>query len=102
MMAHHGIGPDNQFEDVLKNVEFDDSKIKEQLKKFEKPRTYPDGRLGAMDDGELAIAITEKNGRVLIHFGKPIEWIGFTPEQAVEIAQSLWTYSNKAAEIEHN
>lgn len=51
-MAHHGIEPDDQFEDVLKNLQFDDSDIKSRLKKFEKPRAYPDGRLGAMDDGE--------------------------------------------------
>lgn len=98
-MAHHGLNPDE-------NV-FDEETLKELraklLKEFmqPKPRKYPDGRLGAEDDGELEVAITNKNGRVLMHFGKQIEWIGFTAEQAVEIAKCLFEHSNKAAEIEH-
>lgn len=50
---------------------------------------FPLGKLTAHDEGELAIAIGAKDGNVILDFGKPTVWIGFTPTQARLIAQSL-------------
>jgi hypothetical protein len=57
---------------------------------------FTHGRLNETDEGELQLAIGEENGRVVMNFGKPVAWIGFTPEQAMEIALSLMQHSNKA------
>ncbi len=52
---------------------------------------YPRGKLSEDDSGEIAIAIAAdpKTGTILIDFGKPTAWIGFTPRQAVELAEDL-------------
>ncbi len=50
---------------------------------------YPNGRLNEDDAGALAVAIGQENGAVTLAFPKPIAWIGFTPEQAVDIASTL-------------
>jgi hypothetical protein len=50
---------------------------------------YPNGKLNESDDGALAMTVGTDNGRVRIHFHKPIQWVAFPPEQAVELAQCL-------------
>ena len=59
---------------------------------------YPRGKLNDDDEGEIVmgIAADPKNGVVVMNFGKPTSWIGFTGEQAEQIAQSL---SEKALEL---
>lgn len=60
---------------------------------------HPDGKLNPNDEGALAVIIGEENGRVVIRFPKPIAWIGFTPEQAMDIAQSLITQARKCGSV---
>lgn len=50
---------------------------------------YPLGKLTEQDEGELRLAISHMEGKVILSFGKPVAWIGFTPEQADEIATFL-------------
>jgi len=50
---------------------------------------FPEGHLTKDDEGEIKVAIRSKEGKVVIDFGTPTAWIGFTPEQAVEVAQDL-------------
>lgn len=52
---------------------------------------YPNGKLDEHDEGEIKIAIAADpaNRCVRIDFGKPVAFIGFTPEQAREIADML-------------
>jgi hypothetical protein len=50
---------------------------------------YPNGRLNENDAGALAVSIGQEGGAVVMRFPKPVAWIGFTPEQSVEIAQML-------------
>lgn len=50
---------------------------------------FPDGKLNAQDEGALAVGIGHQDGRVVITFPKSVTWIGFTPDQAIDIAQSL-------------
>jgi hypothetical protein len=49
-------------------------------------RTYPEGKLNKHDEGELALKIGTEQGSVVIDFGKPTQWIGLPPDQAVEFA----------------
>jgi hypothetical protein len=46
-------------------------------------RNYSQGRIGANDDGDLAMAITADRAKniVIIDFGKPVTWMGLPPEQ---------------------
>lgn len=50
---------------------------------------FPNGKLTDDDEGEIAIGITTKDDVVIIDFGKPIAWIGFSKEQAKEIGELL-------------
>lgn len=57
---------------------------------------FPKGKIKEEDEGELAFAITSHKGRVVMDFGKPVQWLAVEPEMAVEIANSLIKY---AAEV---
>lgn len=50
---------------------------------------YPEGKLRDRDEGEIAFAVGAEQGKVVLNFGKPVAWIGFTPEQAMEIARLI-------------
>lgn len=50
---------------------------------------FPDGKLNNDDQGEIKIGVTVTDERVVIAFGKPVEWIGLTREQAIQIGQTL-------------
>lgn len=56
---------------------------------------YPDGKLRQDDEGAIAVAIGHERGRVTIQFPKPVAWIGFTPEEAIEIAETLVEHARK-------
>lgn len=72
-------------------------RFNEQVDKRAK-REYPDGRLGADDDGVLAFAIAADPAKkkIVIDFGKPVEWIAFGPSEANQLINMLKT---KLAEI---
>lgn len=50
---------------------------------------YPDGRLNSQDEGALPCMLGHENGAVVMKFPKPVAWIGFTPEQAIQMAQDF-------------
>lgn len=50
---------------------------------------FPAGKLNDADEGALAVGIGHQRGKVVVQFPKPVNWIGFTPEQAIEIAETL-------------
>lgn len=50
---------------------------------------YPNGRLNPADEGALAMAVGHEKGVVKLLFPKPVSWVGFTPEQAIDLAQDL-------------
>ena len=56
---------------------------------------YPDGKLNVQDEGAIALSIGEETGKVVIRFPKPVAWIGFTPQQALEIAETLIYHARK-------
>lgn len=95
-MAHHGQDP-KQFKDISGDFkEVTDPMA--LMKKFTKPPmipnlgatgNFPDGKITDDDEGEIRIGITRKDDTVVIDFGKPIAWIGFTKEQAKEIGETL-------------
>jgi hypothetical protein len=52
---------------------------------------FPRGKIHEADEGEIkiAVAVDRKTQTVLIDFGKPVTFIGFSAEQASEIADLL-------------
>lgn len=58
---------------------------------------FPDGKLSDNDEGEIMIGIAVYRGKVLFNFGKPVQGIGFTPEQAEQIGRDLINKAREAA-----
>ena len=56
---------------------------------------FPDGKLTPHDEGEIAIAVAELNGRLVMNFGKPIQSIGFTRQEALALRDRFTAYLGK-------
>ena len=50
---------------------------------------FPAGRLVPHDEGGLMFGVTVFQGRVILDFGKPIRSIGFTRDDALDLARIL-------------
>ena len=50
---------------------------------------FPRGRLNALDEGGLRMAIGVEGGAVVVHFGKPVAFVGLGPQEARALARSL-------------
>lgn len=52
---------------------------------------YPMGKLNEEDEGAITIAVAadSTNQRVILNFGSPVAWIGFTYEQAMALSESF-------------
>ncbi len=59
-------------------------------------REFPRGKLNQSDEGEIKIGIAHdpESKTVIIDFGASVTWVGFTGEQAVEIADLLINHAN--------
>lgn len=100
-MGHHGTPKfDSEFFDDLGKVK-DPRKLMESFNRPPSPPNlgatgkFPDGKLNDDDEGEIQIGLTEKDGVVVLDFGKPVSWVGFSKEQAKEIGQMLIDKANK-------
>lgn len=80
-MSHHASNPEQEREltDMMKRLTGE----------------FPDGRLNKDDEGAVAVAIGHDQGRVKMQFPKNLNWIAFTPEQAIDIAQTLIEHARK-------
>lgn len=80
-MSHHGMDPEAQraMSEAMQEI-FGE---------------FPDGKLNPNDEGALAVVIGHEGKSVVMRFPKPVAWIGFTPEQAIDIAQTLITHARK-------
>ena len=76
-MSHHGSG------DVPEIPEW----LRKTLSNTE--GEFPAGRLNPADEGAVAVGIGHQDGKVVMQFPKNLNWIGFTPDQAVDIANTL-------------
>lgn len=65
---------------------------------------YPNGKANEQDEGPVMLAVgletTEEGKKIVrIDFGAPVEWIGITPEQAVQLGNELFKLARKAGVI---
>lgn len=96
-MAHHGDDPSavpigamtgktlDELRECLKPIPYMDNP------RFGATGRHPQGFYNDNDEGEIqfGVAADKKQGKVLLNFGKPVAWIGFDREQAIELANSL-------------
>lgn len=52
-------------------------------------REWPGGRLDGSDDGKFQMGVRVIDGRVVIAFDRPMDWIGMTPQEASDLAETL-------------
>jgi len=52
-------------------------------------KRFPKGMLDADDEGELQFAVGDRDGVVVLDFGKPIAWLGLPPVNARALAALL-------------
>jgi hypothetical protein len=58
--------------------------------KFGATGKFPRGSLGPHDEGGLQMGVAhDEHGNVIMNFGKPVAWIAFPPEQAIELAKLI-------------
>lgn len=69
--------------------------------KFGATGKFPQGSYGRHDEGELRMGVARDNyGNVRMDFGKPVAWMAFPPEQAIELAKLLLKHAGaKKVEI---
>lgn len=78
-MSHHSSEPNKEMSEAMRQV-FGE---------------FPDGKLNDNDAGALACSVGAEDGRVVLRFPKPVAWIGFTGDGAMEIAQALIKYARR-------
>jgi hypothetical protein len=69
-----------------------DPQMMEEISKFMglgETGKFPQGKLHPTDEGELKMAITTQDNRVLIAFGKPTAWVGMDKQQAILFANTI-------------
>jgi hypothetical protein len=59
---------------------------------------FPDGRLNEYDEGGINMVVEVSKGRVLLSFGKPIAWLGVSPDDALRLADLLTKHAKQAKE----
>lgn len=83
-MSHHSPEVDKNLTDQL------NEKLEELFaERLGKIGEHPRGRLTPTDEGGIKIAVGSKNGAVVIDFGTPVAWVGFSSQEARDIAASL-------------
>lgn len=70
--------------------------LRRKTKETREQDRFPDGKMNDQDEGELMLAAGIEDGEVIIRFGKPIAWIGMTPEGAAQLAEILLEKARKA------
>ena len=58
---------------------------------------FPGGKITGSDQGQLGFKIGHTNDKkkVILDFGKPIAWVGFTPAEAFSISKALRKHAKK-------
>jgi len=50
---------------------------------------FPRGMLDANDEGELQLAVGQRDNVITVNFGKPVAWLGLGPAEARSLAEML-------------
>lgn len=89
-MSHHGDIPE-------------DSPLRDAVRKIlDKPLIgatglHPEGKLTPHDEGGIQFAVGVKDGKVVLDFGQPVVWLGMSPGDALQLAETLIQRARQAA-----
>jgi hypothetical protein len=50
---------------------------------------FPKGQITMDDEGAIQFALKPEDGKLVIDFGTPVQWVGMTPQEACDLAGSL-------------
>ena len=89
-MSHHG-QPPSPF-----SVDADPDKFDKLREALGATGRFPEGKLNKTDEGELRLAVRHEPDKVFVEFGTSVAWIGFSPQQAVDVAQMLIRHARQA------
>lgn len=87
-------------EQDIKRLQEENAELQEKIVAYDRwisqnsgtaKREYPNGRMGANDEGSLALAIgvDMKANIVTVDFAKPTHWIGLPPQMAADLGCKL-------------
>lgn len=93
MAQHHDGMNDERMKALFDSI----SKVNPDLK-LGATGKFPLGKLTPSDEGELRFAVGVEYGKVVIHFGKEVAWIGMEAEQALELAEIIKEKANNILE----
>lgn len=84
-MAHHG-SEQPESSELRQSME-----LAAQQQQLGATGETPLGRVDETDEGEILMGVSHDPNKlkVFLNFGKPVAWMGMTPEQARELGQSL-------------
>lgn len=99
MRELENLAADKPAEEVMKKLRQVEAAKKHLDKTLGPTGTYPAGRLVAQDEGGLMFGVTRFNGRVILDFGKPVQSIGFTRNDALELAKVLRAHAKQCPPI---
>lgn len=90
-MSHHGKNP---FKDVEPSLISGDTnemmrKLLDATNFIGATGQFPEGQISVDDEGGIQFTLKPENGKLIIDFGKPIQWVGLTPQDACDLAGSL-------------
>lgn len=62
-------------------------------------RAFPQGVVNDLDEGEIQFAVKgdPEREKVFINFGKSVDFVGMTPQQAIDLAQCLIKHARASA-----
>ena len=96
-MSHHGSEPfDGEPEDPARKIARD-KLMRDLMSSAADFRgslgDFPEGKLTKTDEGAIQFAVGEKDGKVILDFGTPVNWVGMSPQQAADLAALLFKHA---------
>ena len=88
-MAHHSSESSDELRRFFERGQNAQKAIDELTPQLGATGKFPEGKLVREDQGEIQVAIACVKDKVVIDFGKPVVWVGMTPQQAKEIGELL-------------
>lgn len=58
---------------------------------------HPQGKIDGHDEGEFQFRIGSKDGKVILDFGSPVQWLGMPAQQASDLASKLLRQARRTA-----
>lgn len=100
-MAHHGCFPDPNDGEPSEVAKALRERFEQQAQTIGlgATRAFPQGVVNDLDEGEIQFAIKgdEAREKVFINFGKSVDFVGMTPQQAIDMAQCLIKHARAVA-----